>query len=255
MSSSVIVPSNNQVKGHKTDKEKKDESERLARARAIAVQQALSIEDKKNLQNKVLDMILTAYDLPTSPLADPANPSSEDLRTFHQCLALFRPSDLDELVSERNIDDRCGYALCKKPNAKQEPKKVWNAKGRLVEKKSGGQWCSKDCKDRNNFVRRQLSEEPAWLRQPQDQQILLSMDHPEVQRDILDNTVAEKLQHDQRQMELADERGDVTLESAKDITIFEKESTKAPKPPIIAGVDILEGLPIRNIGSARKQNT
>lgn len=254
MSSSVIVPSKSEAtsKGPRTEKDRKDEQERLARARAIAVQHALSIEEKKDLQNKVLDMILTAYDLPSSDPADPANPSVKDLRTFHQCLALFRPSDLDELVSERNIDDRCGYALCKKPNLKQAPKKVWNSKGQLVEKKTNGQWCSKACKDRNNYVRRQLSEEPAWLRQSQDQQVVLLLDRPEAQKH-LPTLDTENLADHQRQVDLATERGDATLEGAENITIVEKESTRAPRPPTMANTDILEGLPIRSIGTAQQK--
>lgn len=253
MSTPAIVPSDS--RSTKIEKDKKDEETRLARARAVAVQHALSIEEKKNLQTKVLDMILTAYDLPTSDPADPANPSLDDLRTFRQCLAIFCPSDLDELVSERNIDDRCGYALCRKPNLKQAPKKVWNAKGQLVEKKTDTQWCSKECKNRNNFVRKQLSDEPAWLRQVQNQQVMLLMDNPHTQTDVTDITQTEELEHDNKQDELANVRGDATSAGTENITIFEKEHTAAPKAPIMAGNDILEGLPVRSIGADRKQNT
>lgn len=255
MSSLAVVPSASKRRDSKTDKDKKDEAERLARAKANAIQQALSIEEKKNLQNRVLDMILTAFDLPTHEPADPANPNPDDVKTFRQCLAIFRPSDLDELVSERNIDDRCGYALCRNPNNKQPPKKVWDAKGRLVEKKTDSQWCSRECRDRNNFVKRQLSDEPAWLRQVQNQHILLLMDRAQPQPDVPDVTVTQENENRQKQNELAEERGDVTTEGADGITIVEKEHTKAPKPPRMVDSDVLEGLPIRSIGAVRKENT
>lgn len=253
MSSSVVTPSSSKVAGNKTGDKKLDEQERLSRAQAVALQQALSIEEKKNLQNKVLDMILTAYDLPTSPTADPARPSPEDLKTFHECLALFRPSDLDELVTERNIDDRCGYALCKKPNMKQEVKKVWGAKGQLVDKNTDGQWCSKECKNRNSYVRKQLSEEPAWLRQSSAQPVVLLLDRSNILTSVPD-AHTERGEDDQRQSELACERGDSILAGTDNITIIEKESTRPPRPPEMVGADILEGLPIRNIGTAQRQD-
>lgn len=254
MSSSAVVPSKSKMKDSKAEKDRKDEAERLARAKANAIQQALSMEEKKNLQNRVLDMILTAFDLPSHEPADPADPSPDDVKTFRQCLAIFRPSDLDELVSERNIDDRCGYALCKRPNNKQLPKKVWDAKGRLVEKKTDSQWCSRECRDRNNFVKRQLSDEPAWLRQVQNQHILLLMDRPQPQSNVPDITVTQESENRQKQTDLALERGDATTEGTEGITIVEKEYTKAPKPPRMVDSDVLEGLPIRSIGAVRKEN-
>lgn len=255
MSSAVKSYSQTREKRNEIDKQKKVEEERLARARAIAVQHALSIEEKKNLQNKVLDMILTAYDLPSVDPADPANPNIEDVKTFLQCLAVFRPSDLVELVLERNIDDRCGYALCRRPILKQKPKQVWDARGRLVEKKMDGQWCSEGCRERNSFVKRQLSEEPVWLRQDQSQRILLLMDSPLPPEDVPSITITQAKTHSHKQEELARERGETLPTCAEDITIIEKQETKAPKAPRIVNNDILEGLPVRNIGAIRKRES
>lgn len=230
-----------------------------ARIRAIAMQHALSIEEKKKLQNKVLDMIIVAYDLPSHETTDPAHPSSADAATFRECLAIFRPSDLDELVDERNIDDRCGYAMCKNPNQKRRAAKVWdNAQGKMVDKATDGKWCSSACKARNAFVRSQLSLEPAWLRAHASDHIQLPSDvtatHHEVAAPMAGAQGKEQTQHHAREI-LALERGEPNANLVEDIPIREKEVTKPPTAPTyvpeITVSDVLEGLPVQSIGRGR----
>jgi RNA polymerase II-associated protein 2 len=150
-----------------------------SQARATALRHALKIEEQKNLQDEVLDLILEAYDLPTQPGATPPDASDSDVRHFKSCLRLFRPSDFDDLVRERNIDDRCGYALCSNPNKKLDRggNKVWNRKSgpdfRLVDRAELERWCSDECGERAAFVRAQLSSEPAWQRNSQNDRIKL----------------------------------------------------------------------------------
>lgn len=103
-------------------------------------------------------------------------------------------------------------------------------------------------------MRRQLSGEPAWLRQVQNQHILLLMDRPQPQSDLPDITVTQESENRQKQTELAEERGDATAEGAEGIMIVEKEHAKAAKPPRMVDSDVLEGLPIRSIGAVRKGN-
>ncbi|KAJ9658358.1 hypothetical protein H2198_003788 [Neophaeococcomyces mojaviensis] len=233
----------------KLDRSKAGE-EQQARLRDVALRHALSIEDKKKLQGKVLDMILVAFDLP-SDTTDPAHPSATDTATFKECLALFRPSDLDELVDERNIDERCGYALCAKPKLKQDPSKskVWNPKtGKLVEKADLKKWCSVECKERNKFVRKQLSEEAVWLRQNQTEEIRLMTDAPEG----LGHTLAANADGPSDKLEiLSHERGEAKTRDTIYVEIHEKEPQKVPEPPKMAHNEMLEGLPIRTAKSSR----
>lgn len=153
----------------KTSKTSKDDPE--SRIRATALTHALDIEARKKLQARIADLVVEAFDLPSKPDADPAHPLPSDASLFKECLGLFQASDLDDLVYERNVDNRCGYALCSKPNKRlaHNGQKVWNRKGgkefAVVDKAELEKWCSKTCRDRTIFVRAQLGTEPAWLRE------------------------------------------------------------------------------------------
>jgi len=146
-------------------------SDREERIRNTALRHAQDIEGRKRLQTRIADLVVNAFDLPSRPDAEPARPLASDATLFKQCLALFRPSDLDDLIYERNVDDRCGYALCPHPNEKliNAGQKVWNQKGgkdfRLLDRAELEKFCSPACRERAAFVRAQLRTEPAWLRQ------------------------------------------------------------------------------------------
>ena len=252
-----VVTASKEAKKTSTSVAKEDDEAREARIRAVATQHALSIQEKKNLQGKVLDMILTAYDLPSPATTDPAHPDSTDATTFRECLRIWRPSDLDELIQERNLDDRCGYALCRKANQKQTRTKVWAKKeGTFVDKRVDERWCSDECKQRNDFVRRQLSSEPAWLRQDQINRITLLTDAaPENELgDLLVQREHERKTNYQEALAL--ERGQTAAKPLQDIPIHEKTNTAEPKPPTftpqITVGDVLEGMPIRQTGDNRK---
>jgi RNA polymerase II-associated protein 2 len=147
---------------------KADEEERI---RAAVLRQARDIDDRKKLQARIADLVLEAFDLPSRADADPAKPQPSNATLFKQCLGLFQASDLDDLITERNVDDRCGYALCPRPNKKVDRggKKVWNGKAgkdfELVDRAEMEKWCSSRCQERTAFVRVQLGTEPAWLRE------------------------------------------------------------------------------------------
>lgn len=141
------------------------------RIRSTALRHALEIEERKKLQTRIADLVVDAFDLPSNPDADPAHPLASDAALFKQCLGLFQASDLDVLIYERNVDNRCGYALCPKANEKlsHDGQLVWNKKAgkdfKLVDKSELEQWCSTLCQERTVFVRAQLGKEPAWLRE------------------------------------------------------------------------------------------
>jgi hypothetical protein len=150
-----------------TKQTKAEEEERI---RATVLRQARDIEDRKKLQARIADLVIEAFDLPSRPDADPSEPQPSDATLFKQCLSLFQTSDLDDLIAERNIDNRCGYALCPKPNKRvnRGGSKVWNGKAgkdfELVNRAEMEKWCSLRCQERTAFARIQLGTEPAWLR-------------------------------------------------------------------------------------------
>lgn len=136
----------------------------------IALHHANIIEQRKAVEAEVLASIMTLMDYPSAPTADPARPSPADARYFRNAMVAFQPADYDSLIEERNIADRCGYALCPRPKqrAPSTAKKhfVDTAKGvQIVDRKALEVWCSDDCARRALYVKVQLNEEPAWLRQ------------------------------------------------------------------------------------------
>jgi hypothetical protein len=126
--------------------------------------------------NLILQILLSTetlidYPFATSPF-DATNPSPSDAQSFKDHIRQFRPSDYDDLITERNINDHCGYTLCPNPRLKEEGGgryrliyKTGRAKDfKVVEKSELEKWCSDACARRAMYVRVQLSESPAWER-------------------------------------------------------------------------------------------
>ena len=145
---------------------------------AIALHHAHNIQARKDTEATILSRIESLIDFPPSDTADASNPSSEDVETFKSSLRPFQPSDYDNLILERNIDGRCGYALCgnehRKEDSKAKMRILWGPKGsgpggrgkemKIVPKEKLEMWCSDDCAERALYIRVQLSETPAWER-------------------------------------------------------------------------------------------
>jgi len=221
---------------------------------------ARTIEDRKRTQNRITDLIIEAFDLPQNPSADPAHPEPSDAHLFRQCLKLFQPSDFDDLVYERNVDNRCGYALCPRPNLKVASGEiVWNGKTgkdfKLVPKEDLEKWCSKECGERALFVKGQLGQEPAWLRETPVEDIrfldevqeLRGVRHPQSSAtiDIVDSMQSLTLESDstraatddisERMHALALERGDFPTDDLPlQVSIIEKSGgSSQSKPPTL----------------------
>ncbi|KAF2748672.1 hypothetical protein M011DRAFT_493507 [Sporormia fimetaria CBS 119925] len=135
-----------------------------------ALHHANILEHRKQVEQQVLDAVVDLLDFPTSPNADSQRPSASDARRFTEYLVPFQPSDYDALIEERNLAGRCGYALCPRPKGKAPS----TARKHIIETDKGVEvvdrrvlemWCSKDCARRALWVKVQLNEEPAWLRQ------------------------------------------------------------------------------------------
>jgi hypothetical protein len=135
-----------------------------------AVHHARVYEQRKQVEIEILDAVMELMDFPTSPDADATRPSPSDAQRFRQAIVPFQPSDYDGLIEERNIAGKCGYTLCPRPKGKApstaRKQFVETSKGvQIVDRKTLEVWCSDDCARRALFVKVQLNEEPAWLRQ------------------------------------------------------------------------------------------
>lgn len=135
----------------------------------VALHHANILEQRKAVEAQVLDSILALMEFPSAPDADARRPSAADARAFEDTVATFQPADYDALIEERNIADKCGYALCPKPKARARStaKKQFVDTDRgveIVDRKLLEVWCSDDCAKRALYVKVQLNEEPAWLR-------------------------------------------------------------------------------------------
>jgi len=241
--------------------------------RATAYRHAQSFEEKKAIRNRVADLVVELFDIPSDSSANPAHPLQSDATLFKQGLSLFQPSDFDDLVRERNIDDRCGYGLCPRPNVKvQGGQTVWNGKGgrgfSLVPKEELEQWCSKACGDRAMFVRAQLSKEPAWNRETSSVDVKLLDEVQEAceksnreaarannltgsfqsmslhnGQSLTKDELADRLQ------ELALERGELKVnDTGAQVSLLEKPTTAVPNPPVLGfDEDMIEGHRVRKV--------
>ncbi|KAI4250510.1 MAG: hypothetical protein L6R40_000109 [Gallowayella cf. fulva] len=144
------------------------------RNRQLAFHHAHLIQYRKDIESQILTATETLLGLPSSSTASSSNPSHKDAKTVKDSLRPFQPSDYDALVEERNIDRRCGYVLCPRENRRQtagSKYRVIAARGgvkgsnlKVVESKELERWCGDECGKRALYLRVQLSEEPAWMR-------------------------------------------------------------------------------------------
>jgi len=138
--------------------------------RPSAVQAVNQLQNAHDLA--LLSAIETLLDLPLSPRTKAKEPVASDIAIFKQELQVLRPSDYDDLIEERNIDLRCGYALCPAslPKSKLASKGKLRiltsatGKGRVVQQQILDRFCGEDCARRALYVRVQLDEMPGWLR-------------------------------------------------------------------------------------------
>ena len=223
---------------------------REASLRATAELQAQRLQAQARLQDEVLDAILELVDLPSRYGGSPLQPESADLDVFKRGVSLFRCNDFDDLVKERNIYEKCGYCLCSELINKVEQESthriLWATKGgqdlKVVPNDASRKWCSKRCENLALFVRKQLSNEPAWERRAVNKLIEVPhQDHYSTQADLLpeedheDDTDANRVT--ERLGELSLERGDVSRKREPNIIIFENETEK----PVDGALNIVDG--------------
>ncbi|CAG8949154.1 hypothetical protein HYFRA_00004777 [Hymenoscyphus fraxineus] len=219
------------------------------RDRETAVYHANILKTRKETELDVLLSTETLLDYPTS--SQPAdNPSVEDATTLKELLKPFQPSDYDALIIERNIENRCGFALCPKPNRKDTSGQKFRFIGqsgraenfKIVHTAELEKWCSEACARRALYIRVQLSESPAWEREAVESRVKIDLlDEPKT----AEMTVAEDLQrlnlndnafqHNQQgRADLAMERGDQGFAARNglvDVKILERNVQRQPEAP------------------------
>lgn len=141
----------------------------------IALHHAHIIEQQKQVQAEVFASIETLSDFPPLPPSGPAPPASHPspaaASRFRELVRPFQPGDYDDLMEERNVLGRCGYALCPNPRRSLGPGagefKLVNVNREnfnIVRRGELERWCSDACARRALYVKVQLSETPAWER-------------------------------------------------------------------------------------------
>ena len=138
--------------------EEKAKVERDRRNLSIALHHANRIQQQKDVQAQILSNIETLLDYPANE-----TPTAAESLQFASLVQPFQPSDFDSLVEERRIDRKCGYALCSNAPraATMGSSAAWKLKGHGTE-----DYCSNACLRKALYVKSQLSEVPAWERDP-----------------------------------------------------------------------------------------
>lgn len=216
-------------------------SSRKPNPKDIALQHAQILQQRKDIEAQILDdIILLSEYAPTHSAPSPA-----DAATFKTHVRLFQPSDYDDLITERNINELCGYTLCGRAPRRTGPGGEWKidaGKGQIVRRKEVEKWCSQACARRALYVKVQLNETAAWERAgiPDIEIDLLDEDREaETEADKTARKLGELKLEDQRQAArdtatLAQERGEpvTNMPGARplvQVTLKEKEDVEAPK--------------------------
>ncbi|KAK1767992.1 DUF408 domain protein [Phialemonium atrogriseum] len=220
----------------------------------IALQHARIIEQRKEIQTDVFEAIDALTEFPPAhnggAVFPASRPAPADVARFVELVRLFQPGDYDDLIEERNILGRCGYALC--PN----PRRALPGGGEfrfvnknrddfgIVRRAELERWCADQCARRALYIKVQLNETPAWERVglPNLHIELLEEDRAESDPDaeLARDLSRLKLEQDRKAAEdsaaLALERGDAAKPSPRrplKVTIREKTVTTEATPPEI----------------------
>jgi hypothetical protein len=219
------------------------------RDREVALYHANLLQQRKDVEFTIVLNMETLIDYPLAGFPhDASNPSSSDACTFKELLRPFQPSDYDALIVERNINERCGYALCPNPRLKERGGGMYRLLGmngkakdfKVVKKEELEKWCSEACAERALYVRVQLSESPAWEREGAQTINIDLLDEPKSDEDQvaermgkMDLNSAEDAERRQDNANLALERGDKRAgrSGLMDIRIQENQSQGLVQPP------------------------
>lgn len=131
--------------------ERKAKAERDKRNLDIALHHAYKIQNRKDAEAQILDSVIKLIDIPAANQF-----TAREATMFLELILSFQPSDFDNLVEERRIDGKCGYALCPNPPRRESLM--------LKIKPGSADWCSDVCARKGLYVKAQLSSVPVWER-------------------------------------------------------------------------------------------
>ena len=210
-----------------------------ARNRELAIHHAKIIQQQKDLAAIVLNSIEELIDFPLVT-QDAQSPDPTDAKLVKSHLSLFKPTDFDSAVQERNIEDKCGYMLCpkdrKKQNTKAKYRIVTGRNVKVVEKEELEKWCSDDCGQRALYLRVQLSDTPVGERASKRDGGLKLYGEPVEQEPTAQLGVGQLTKGlDQLALERGDEKDSFRTKSV-DIGLRERDTADdKPEAPTIIG--------------------
>lgn len=165
---------------------------KTTREKTLALQYNSIVQTRRETEVLILEALEALIDFPRSPEGTSGRPSATDAHAFSAFLRPFRPNDYDELITERNVNERCGYTLCPRARVRVAKKGTWKLIGvggkaedfRVVKREEAEKWCAEEgaeCARRAMWVRVQLDERPAWERMSGKDEIQLLVE------DIIDD--------------------------------------------------------------------
>ncbi|KAF5663797.1 hypothetical protein FCIRC_11051 [Fusarium circinatum] len=190
-------------------KKPKSIKERNADPREIALEHAKIIQHRKDLEAEILDslVLLSEYPLIREQPYNASNPSPSDIADFKAHVRLFQPSDYDDLVIERNVNELCGYTLCSRPRRNMGPGGQWKiSNGNIMKREDLEKWCSSQCARRALYVKVQLHETAAWER----------AGIPDIEIDLLDEDKSKETEVDRAARELGQLKLEEQRHAARD---------------------------------------
>ncbi len=214
-------------------------------ATEIALRHAAIIQDRKGFEAAITDAIIRLTELPVArdPPYSSSNPAPSDVAEFKSLVRMFRLTDYDDLIEERNTCDLCGYTLCSNRRKKFEGNGTWKlinvgkANFGIVPKKELENWCSQQCARRALYIKVQLSETAAWERSGiPDIEIDLLEDERQEDR-AADTTPEAQLARDLAKLKLDDERKQAR--DAADLALERGNGRKGGRQPQVE-IDIVE---------------
>ncbi|KAF4446369.1 putative RNA polymerase II subunit B1 CTD phosphatase RPAP2 [Fusarium austroafricanum] len=202
-------------------KKPKSIKERDADPREIAIEHAKIIQHRKDLEAEILDslILLSEYPLVRKPPHNAANPSPSDVADFKNHVRLFQPSDYDDLIIERNVNELCGYTLCARSRRNTGPGGQWKiaSNGNIMKREDFEKWCSHQCARRAMYVKVQLNETAAWER----------AGIPDIKIDLLDEDKSKETEVDRAARELGKLKLEEQRQAARDTAALALERGEA----------------------------
>ena len=216
--------------------------------RQTAIHHAQLLQQRKDIETANLAAMEELMEFPTDSSTDAAYPHQGDVIRFEQLITLFQPSDYDELFTERNCMDKCGYVFCPRPRRQYPDRGVVHlAAGgkhntKFLSAKHVEIWCSDACARRALYTKVQMNEQPAWERIGGHAQRI----------ELLDETGQATLQQKLGQHKVGDADDNQRLGEAIEALALERgEQRSSSKPNEVMTNSVEESNPLHNVEASK----